>query len=51
MAIPRAKVFKDIEGFWNSSVYYADKYGGVSHIVFKSRIFVRALKNAFINAY
>jgi hypothetical protein len=51
MAIPRAKVFKDDEGYWNSSVYYPNKHGGVSHVIFKSLIFARALNHAFVNAY
>ena len=51
MAIPKSRVFKDEDGYWSSSVYYADKYGGVAHVVFRSRIFIRALNHAFLNAY
>lgn len=51
MAIPKAKVWKSEDGLWNSSVHSADKYGGVAHVIFRTKLFARALRHAFVNAY
>ena len=50
MAIPRSKVFKDRDGFWISHVFFADRWGGISEVVFKSPRFNRALLHAIRNA-
>lgn len=50
VSIPKAKVYKTQDGVWISSVYYANKYGGVNNVIFMSKFFSRALRHALTNA-